>query len=394
MMNRRELGKVAGGAVITAASYRRLMGANDRIGMALIGSGRRGRLVMQALLQTDRVDLRAICDVYDLHRNQAKELLAPKNGSLFECVAYQEILQRPEIDAVLLAVPDHLHIDLASDALGAGKHVYLEKPTTHHFAEQQKLRQAVAKAGKVLQCGTQQRSGEHYIRAKQELFEKNKLGKVVIVRAMWSDFPWQTRHLAPRPKPAGLDWERFLGSAPKRPYEWVRYDSWRYFPDYGNGLVADILTHWADVAQWMMNETHPLNASAAGGIYDDADHDGRVNPDTINAVLQYAGDWNLTFESSVLPLKDQEPTVVFLGTAGSLDISRERYIYSPNKGEPEIVKANGPLELAHARNFVDAVVKGAPPSAPAEAGIQACNPVHLANRSYWEKRRVAWEELA
>lgn len=383
-----------GAAALTAASYNRVLGANDRIGMALIGSGRRGRLVMEALLRTDRVDLLGICDVYDVHRNQAKEALAAKNSDLFQCVAHEEALQRAGVDAVLIAVPDHLHIDLASDALAAGKHVYLEKPTTHHFSEQHKLRNAVAKSGRVLQCGTQQRSGPHYIRAKEEIFGEKKLGKVVIVRAMWSDFPWQTRHIGPRPKPAGLDWERFLGDAPKVPYEWVRYDSWRYFPDYGNGLVADILTHWADVAQWMMNETHPLNAAAAGGIYDDSDRDGRVNPDTINAVLQYAGGWNLSFESSVLPLKDQEPTVVFLGTEGSLDISREQYIFTPNKGEPQVVKAVGPLELPHAANFVDAVLKGTKPSADAATGIQACNPVHLANRAYWEKRRVAWEELA
>ena len=392
-MNRRELMKAGAGA-LTAASYRRVQGANGRLGMALIGGGRRGRIVMPALLDTDRVDLRAICDVYDVHRSEAKEALAPKARDLFECNAYEEALQRRDIDAVLLAVPDHLHIEMAAVALGAGKHVYLEKPTTHRFDEQQKLRKAVESSGKVLQCGTQQRSGEHYIRAKEEIFGNNKLGKVVIVRTMWSDFPWQTRHLPPRPKPPGLDWERFLGSAPKKPFEWMRYDSWRCFPDYGNGLLADILTHWADVAQWMMNETHPLNAATTGGIYDPADHDGRVNPDTVNAILEYGGGWNLTFESSVLPLKAQEPTVVFLGTEGSLDISRERYIFIPNKGEKQIVRASGPLELAHARNFVDAVAGSAKLNAGVEAGIQACNPVHLANKAYWEKRRVAWEELA
>ncbi len=393
-MNRREMAKVIGGAAFTAASYRRVFGANSRIGMALIGSGRRGTIVMRALLETARVDLRCICDIYDVHRKQAREVLAPASAALFECAAHEEALQRPDVDAVLIAVPDHLHIEIASAALAAGKHVYLEKPTTHQFREQQKLRQAVESSGKVLQCGMQQRSGPHYIRAKEEIFEQKKLGKVVIVRTMWSDFSWQRRHLQPRPKPAGLDWNRFLGPAPAVPFEWVRYDSWRYFPDYGDGLVADILTHWADVAQWMMNETHPLNAMAAGGIYDPPDHDGRINPDTVNAILKYAGDWNLTFESSVLPLKAQTPTVVFLGTEGSLDISRERYIFMPNKGQRQTVEASGPLENDHASNFIDAVTKGAQPNAGIETGIQACNPVYLANRAYWEKRAVAWEELA
>jgi hypothetical protein len=95
----------------------------------------------------------------------------------------------------------------------------------------------------------------------------------------------------------------------------------------------------------------------------------------------------------VLPLKAQEPTVVFLGTEGSLDISRERYIFMPNKGEQQVVKASGPLEFAHANNFVDAVTRNAKPNADVEAGIAACNPVHLATRAYWEQRRVNWDEL-
>lgn len=349
---------------------------------------------MRAMLETGRVDLRCICDVYDVHRREARKALVPHNNDLFECVAHEEALQRPGIDATLIAVPDHLHIEIASAALAAGKNVYLEKPTTHKFAEQETLRRALANSGKVLQCGMQQRSGAHYIRAKEEIFERNKLGKVVIVRTMWSDFSWQRRHLKPQPKPAGLDWNRFLGPAPAVPFDWVRYDSWRYFPDYGDGLIADILTHWADVAQWMMNETRPLNATTIGGIYDQADRDGRINPDTVNAIVKYPNDWNLTFESSVLPLKEQEPSVVFLGTEGSLYISRKCYVFTPNEGAPRIVEANQTLESAHASNFLDALTKGVKPNANLETGIQACNPVHLANRSYWEKRTVAWEDLA
>lgn len=373
---------------MTAAAYRRVMGANDRVQMALIGSGRRGREVMKAILSTERADLRCICDVYDVQRGRAKERLGPA----FECDSHEEALALKNIDAVLIATPDHLHIDLATAALQAGKHVYMEKPTTHRFEEQHRLREAVRMSGKVLQCGMQQRSGAHYIRAKAELFDKQRLGKVVVVRTMWSDFPWQARKIDPRPQPAGLDWKRFLGHAPKHDYDWIRYDSWRYFPDYGNGLFADILTHWADVAQWMMQETHPENAVTTGGIYHL--NDGRENPDTVNSILQYPGGWNLSFESSVLPLKDQTPTVTFLGTEGSLDITRERYVYTPNKGAAQTVEASGPLESAHASNFLDAVQKGATPNASLEIGIEACNPVHLARLAYWRKQRVNWSELS
>jgi predicted dehydrogenase len=390
-MTRREVGKIVLGG-LTAASYSRVMGANDRAGVALIGGGRRGREVMGAMLSSGRAELRGICDVYDVQRQRAKTALVKTGDAPFECVAHEDLLARRDVDAVLIGAPDHLHLDLATAALQAGKHVYLEKPTTHRFEEATKLREAVRASGKVLQCGTQQRSGPHYIRAKEEIFAKKRLGRVVMVRTTWSDFPWQTRHIEAQPRPAGLDWERFLGHAPKHAYDWIRYDSWRYFPDYGNGLLADILTHWADVAQWMMDEEHPLTAETTGGIY--VMHDGRENPDTVNAILQYAGGWNLSFESSVLPLKEPRPTVVFLGTEGCLDISRTRYVFTPNSGKPETAEAGSLLEPLHTANFLDAIQKGTKPSAPVEAGIQACNPVHLARLAYLRQARVKWEELA
>jgi predicted dehydrogenase len=391
-MNRRELGRVIGGAALTAASYRRVLGANGRIGVALVGAGRRGTEVMGRFLESGRVDLRAICDIYDVQRQRAKEKLVKSGEAPFECVAHKDVLSRNDVDAVYLAVPDHLHVDMAREALAKHKHVYLEKPTTHTFDEQHTLRAAARQSDKVLQCGTQQRSGAHYIRAKEEIVAKGKLGKVAIVRASWSGFPWQQQKVEPSPQPPNLDWDRFLGKLPKRPYEAVRYQSWRYFPDYGGGLLADILTHWADVAQWMMDDAYPLTAETSGGIY--YYHDGRENPDTVNSILQYKGGWNLTFESSVLSIRDERPSVVFLGTDGTLDIARSGYIFTPHKGQPQVVKPSGNLDLAHVNNFLDAIQTGKQVNAPAEIGIQACNPVHLAKAAYWQQQRMKWEMLS
>jgi len=389
-MKRRDWLIGAGATAFTAASYSRIVGANERLGMALVGSGRRGREVMKAFLSTGRAELHCIADVYDVQRNRAKDFLAVKPD---EVVAIEEALNRQGIDAVLIGSPDHLHLTHALAALSAGKHVYLEKPTSHHFEEGSRFIEAVHRSGKICQTGTQQRSGAHYKRAKEEIFDKGKLGKVVFARAVWHDFAWQRRRIEPQPKPAGLDWERFLGPAPKVPYEWVRYDSWRYFPDYGGGLLADILTHWADVAQWMMNETRPLNAVATGGIYQMKD--GRVNPDTVNAVLQYAGNqnggWNLTFESSVLPIRNERPGVFFEGTDGTLEITRAEYVFTPNKGEPQVVKAEGSLEVAHATDFLDSVKNGSRTSADIQTGVEACNPVHLAKAAYWKRKRMKFD---
>lgn len=369
----------------TAASYARIRGANDRIGMALVGSGRRGRDVMKAFLATGRVDLTCLADVYDVQRQRAKEAL---NVKPHETSALEDALSRKDVDAVLLGTPDHLHLTQTVATLQAGKHIYLEKPTSHNFAEGPAFIEAVKKGGKVVQTGTQQRSGAHYKRAKEEFFDKKRLGQLIFARAVWHDFPWQRRKIGPQPKPAGLDWERFLGPAKKVPYDWIRYDSWRYFPDYGGGLLADILTHWADVAQWMMNETRPLNATATGGIYQL--NDGRQNPDTVNAVLQYKN-WNLTFESSVLPIRNDRPGVLFQGTEGTLELTRGGYVFQPYKGEAEIVETKENLEVAHATNFLDAIKNSAKPSADIETGIAACNPVHLAKAAYWQRKRMKFD---
>ena len=285
--------------------------------------------------------------------------------------------------------PDHLHEQQVLDALAAGKHVFLEKPTTHVLEEGPRLVAAVRKSGKVCQTGTQQRSGAHYKQVKAEYFDQGKLGKVIFVRAAWSDFPWQRRKIAPQPRPAGLDWEGFLGPAKKVPYDWIRYDSWRYFPDYGGGLLADILTHWVDVAQWFMNEPRPSSAVASGGIYQL--HDGRENPDTVSAILQYTSGWNLHFESSVLTVATPRPSVFFQGTEGSLDIARDGYVFRPNKGQPIEQKSTENLEIAHVTDFLDAVKEGRKPSADIEIGVQACDPIHLAKAAYWRKKRMRFD---
>jgi len=385
-MKRREFLAATGGVALSALSYRRVLGANDRLGVALVGSGRRGREVMKAFLSSGLAELRCVADVYDVQRQRAREALGVTSP---ESVGYEDALARTDVDAVLIGVPDHLHLPITLAALKAGKHVYMEKPTTHALDEGERLIAAVRKSGKICQTGTQQRSGAHYARAKAEYFDQGKLGKVIFVRASWSDFPWQRRAIAPQPRPAGLDWDRFIGPAKKVPYDWIRYDSWRYFPDYGGGLLADILTHWVDVAQWFLNETKPLNAVATGGIYQLKD--GRENPDTVSAVLQYAGGWNLDFESTVLSVATPRPSVFFQGTEGSLDIARDGYVFRPNKGAPVEQRSSENLELAHATEFMSAIKEGRRPSADIEIGVQACNPVHLAKAAYWRKKRMRFD---
>jgi predicted dehydrogenase len=367
---------------MTARSYGQILGANDRVGLGIVGVGRRGRIVGAAFLADKRTRLTAIADTYDATRLRVLASLPPELPEPAAYNAYEDLLARKDVDAVLVSPPDHLHVTIGKAALAAGKHVYLEKPTLHRWHEKPVLLAAAREQNRVLQCGMQQRSGAHYTRAKEEFFESGKLGDVVEVRAVWHDFSWQRREIPDAPKPAGLDWERFLGPAPQVPYKTVRYDSWRYFHDYGNGLLADIFTHWADVAQWMQNDTSPQSAYATGGIY--KLQDGRDNPDTVSAIVKY-DKWNLNFESSVLPLRDDRPSVLFEGTKGLLELARDGYVFTPRQGDAVRFDTKEVLEVAHTRNFLDAITHGSEPNAPLEAGISASVPVLLAVQSYWSK---------
>ncbi len=394
-MNRREFLRTgtaaAAASTISAKSYARILGANDRVGLGIIGLGRRATVVTGLGFRRDpRANIVALCDVYDAQTPRFVTRLLANQPTPFSSYRYQDVLDRKDVDAVYIATPDHLHVMIATAALGAGKNVYLEKPTLHHWSERTALIAAAHKSSKVLQCGMQQRSGAHYMQAKQELFDQKKLGHVVFARGTWDNFPWQTRNIGPKPEPPGMHWELFEGPAPHVPWAWIRYTSWRYFPDYGNGLLADIMTHWVDVAQWMQSDANPRTASALGGIYQL--HDGRVNPDTVSAIVQYS-DWNFNFESTVLPVRDPHPAVLFEGTEGTLMLARDGYTYTPNEGEPVRVNARESLEQAHTRNFLDAVVEGKKANASLQAGIDASIPVQMALQSYWSHKMVTRPEL-
>ena len=378
-------------AAMSARSYGRILGANDRVGIGVIGLGRRGTIVGSAFLQDQRARIVAVCDIYDAQTNTFLSRLPKDHPPPHSSIAYQDLLAQAEVDAVLISTPDHLHVTMATTALETGKHVYLEKPTLHRWEDRTILIAAAEKHKQVLQCGMQQRSGAHYLQAKQTIFTEKKLGQVLFARAVWHNFPWQERFVPDAAKPPGLDWQLFLGPAPQVPYQTVRYSSWRYFPDYGAGLLADILTHWVDVAQWMLDDPHPQDAAALGGIY--RLHDQRQNPDTVSAIVQYAN-WNLNFESSVLSIRDDHPSVFFEGTEGSLDLSRDGFTYTPNQGSVSEVSSTESLERAHTRNFLDAIVSAQPVNAPLKAGLEASLPVQMALRSYWSHKTISQAQLA
>jgi len=387
-MNRRDFIVGATSATLfTAASYGRIVGANDRLGVALVGCGRRGRWVLDKMLKTNRINPIVLCDVWNEQMKRGVGQLGL--GKIPMVYDLEEVLSNEKVDAVLLATPDHLHTNYASRILAAKKHLFLEKPVTLHFEEGASLEKAVKESGMVCQTGTQQRSGPHYKKVKEAFFGgADVLGDIIFVRSAWSDFGWQRRTIAPRSEPKNFKWDTFLGPAPKTPYEWARYDAWRNYKEYGAGILSDLLTHWGDVAQWMMDDHNPKNAVTVGGIY----HlkDGRSNPDTVNTIIQYKGGWNFTFECSVLPVKNNNDSVLFHGTKGKLEVFRAGYIYTPHGKSPIRVENTESLDELHVANFLNAVAHGEALNAPIAVGLQAVKPSHLATAAYWSGKRMAF----
>ena len=383
-------------AALTAASYSRVMGANDRVNLGAIGVGERGRHDMRMFQTTGQVDVLAVCDIYSQMIDQAKQQ-AP-NAKTF--TDHRKLLETKEIDAVLIATPDHWHATTAIDALNAGKDVYVEKPLTRTIEEGPMIVKAARVNNRVCQVGMQQRSGKHYIQAKREYIDTGRLGKITLARTWWHG---NTYHLRKAPaslatQPSNLDWARFLGPVKWRDWDPQQYWNWRAYLDYGGGQVTDLFTHWIDVVHMFMGTDVPTSASAGGGVY--FAKDGRTAPDTINVLLEYPGEYTATFEATLAP-GIQGAAVEMCGTKGRLYIDRGRFEFreATRGAQPVVVKAESEesrmdnLTLDHVKNFLECVKSRKRPNGDVLVGHRSAQASHLGNIAYLEKRRIDFDPV-
>ncbi len=384
-------GAAQSAAVLTAASYSRVLGANDRVNLGVIGPGERGQFVMSLFQKTEQVDVGALCDIYAAHIDQAKQK-AP-NAKAFS--DHRRLLEMKELDAVLIGTPDHWHAVCAIDALNAGKDVYVEKPLTRTIEEGPAIVKAARINERVCQVGMQQRSGPHYIRAKKEYIDTGRLGKITLARTWWHGNSYHLRK-APQSlqqKPSNLDWARFLGPLKWRDYDPQQYFNWRAYLDFGGGQVTDLFTHWIDVVHMFLGSEIPTAAVASGGVY--AYKDGRTAPDTINVLLEYPAEFTATFEATLVPGIRGE-AVEFCGTKGRLWIDRGRYEFHPvDKNEqPTIVQADRyDFTLDHVKNFLECMRTRKQPNGDVLIGHRSAQASHLGNIAYVQKRRIDFDPI-
>ena len=385
MISRRSF-LVAGG--LTALASTRVFGANDMLRIGVIGAGNRAKQLLDAADKVGPYQIVAVSDVYAPHRDAIKER---SQGLATTHLDYREVLEK-DIDAVIIASPDHWHVPMALDALKSGKDVFLEKPVTHSIGEGAALVRAVRSSKQILQCGMQQRSWTHF-RDAVDLIQAGSLGHVVQVRTYW----WQNYQRDWPTKPIdqqALDWKLWLGSTPDQPYTQEKFFHWRWFWNFGGGAMTDLFTHWIDIVHWAMKADQPRRAQMLADkyVFDQWDC-----PDTIQAAFRYPG-FDVVYEGMMSSSIDGGG-LEFRGSNATLKLDRGGFnVYRegvPREQNPILSEhsyRDGTID--HMENFFDCIKSRKEPNAPVETGVAAAAPGHIANLAFNQGGQIAWPPKA
>jgi predicted dehydrogenase len=375
--------------------------ANDTLNIACIGTGGRCRRLMQSLREIPNVKIAAVCDIYEAHLNEGKKLADPQAIVEHD---FRKLLDRKDIDAVLIGAPDHWHVPMTIAACEAGKDVYVEKPLTHDLSEGARVIEAQKKSGRVVQVGTQQRSMPQFEKAR-EIIRAGKIGQIHKVHLTWNRNADRVRRTPLNIDPKTVDWKAFLGSAPDQPFDEYRFRNWRWFWDFGGGILTDLMVHFIDVVHMCMDVDHPVTATTIGDQF--ASEGVWQTPDTIQCLLKYPNEMQVYFEGTFVNARNGA-MVEFMGSDATLYVDRGRYEIHPERKKKieysELILGSGPRgadfydkpdgELLHLTNWIDAIRTGKPPSAPVEAGVSAAAAAHLGNIAFRSGEVANWADVA
>ncbi|MGJ5814170.1 Gfo/Idh/MocA family oxidoreductase [Paludibaculum fermentans] len=405
-----------------------VLGANDRITIGQIGLGSRGYYETTITARNSGVDLAAVCDVFQPLAEMTKQKVG---GKVEAYTDFRRVIERKDIDAVFVSTPDHWHAPISILACQAGKDVYCEKPLSHTVEEGRRMVQAARKHNRIFQVGSQQRSAPHFAKC-AELVQGGYIGEVSDIDC-WivsNEYPQGFGHVPDSAVPAGLDWDLYLGPAPKAAYNRNRYIwNWRWFWDYSGGNMTDWGAHHIDSIHQIMNVTAPKSVAATGGRLL---KDNRDTPDSFLATFEYPG-FTVRFANSQVGMRmDRYAGTIFYGTKGTLFVDRKGYQVIPSKfsaivrsdvdqvadmlasrkreltGEKrprgpaaatpplcEPIEVTGlsldpEIQIVHVQNFLDAVKSRKRPFADVEVGHTSIVPCHLANIAYRTRRTLHW----
>ena len=421
---RRHFLATAAGAGVLAAQN---VSPNDRVRIALIGAGGQGSADTRNALSVGGVELAAVADIYDGRLKRAREVWGEQ---VFTTRDYREVLARKDVDAVFVATPDHWHSAIAIDAMNAGKDVYCEKPMVQQLSQGAQMIEAQKRTGRIVQVGSQRVSSIVYGKAK-EMLASGAIGELNMVEA-WVDRnsaigAWQYS-IPPDASPANIDWDRFLGQAPKVPFEPVRLFRWRNYRDYGTGVPGDLFVHLISGLHFATGALGPHRVYATGALR--FWKDGRDVPDVMIALYDYPT-FNVMLRVNLVDGATETMGLRFIGSEGIMAVDngvtiskvprelepgysidtfpkaqqeqflkeyRQKYPARPklNTGqmsaEESFVPPKGYSDhFEHVRNFIAAVRSRQPVLEDAVFGFRAAGPALLSNISYFEQKVCLWD---
>lgn len=400
MVSRRKFLQQAGATVVAAANWdQRVYGANERVILGLIGGRNQGKAVARRAIQAGAV-VKVLCDVDEAILQEVAPVLAEAQGRKPELVKdFRKVLEDRDVDAVIVATPDHWHTHITLLACQAGKDVYVEKPLSQTIREGQLIRDAARKYQRVVQVGTQRRSAEHFHQA-ADYVASGKLGKLCLIRAWMCQLRPSIGNPPDCDPPPTVDYDLWLGPAPKRPFNPNRFHyNWRFFWDYGNSELGNQGIHMLDVAMMAIERMRglernlPTRVTSSGGIY--WLNDAKEVPDTQITTWDY-GDFLLVWELRSFgrhhPLEGTEAGTAFYGTDGALVVDGKSWRVYDNQNRLVMEQPGSPYR--HEANFLECVKNRKRPNADVEIGRRSTTLCHLGNIAYRLGRSVVFDPVA
>jgi predicted dehydrogenase len=418
-LNRTAALAVGAAALRTSAlSYSRIVGANDRISLGHIGIGNRGSeldWIASRLKDQHKVEMTAVCDVWTVNREKAVARNTKYYGRGPRAFKYpEELLALKDVDAVLISTPEHSHSPVLKMVAEASKDAYCEKPMGNVLEEAKAARDAVLQGDRIVQIGTQHRS-EPYPRAAHDLIQTGALGEVSKVEVVWNYHGprWRGRPEVKQIREQDTDWSKWLMTKPPRPFDPQLYFEFRLYKDFSSGIADQWMSHGIDLVHWFMDDPFPRSVVAHGGIY--AWKDGRENPDTFQALLEYPKGFLASYSTSFgndapsfTRYMGKKSTLINLGGEGSprykvvaeggnhednpdIDKRRaEKDVQLPgDKGLPSM--SMGDLTLEHMTNWFDCLRSRQQPHATVREGFAHSVACIMAAQSYWTGKRLYWD---
>jgi len=372
----------------------------DKIRVALIGGNSMGWNDLDSFLKNKEVECVALCDVDRNVLNKRTDDVVKLRGTKPRLyVDYRKMLESKDIDVVIIGTPDHWHCLMLVDSLESGKHVYVEKPIGNSIAEINIMQKAVRKHGKMVQVGQWQRSQPHFVDAINFL-RSGKLGRIRVCKA-WSFVDWKgaVPKVPDSPVPEGVDYDRWLGPAPKRPFNKNRFHfTWRWYWEYAGGLMTDWGVHLIDYILYGMNRAVPKSVMAIGGKYAFPDDD-MVTPDTMTAVYDF-NDFMMIWEHTIgigLGNWKRPHGMAYTGENGTLVLDRQGWEVFPDKNRMEAVPLQKNVGVGldlHVRNFLDCLQNNTPQklNAGIDIGRNVALVAQMGNIAFRTGEKVYWND--